>query len=285
MSRFASDNHMYEINKINPFIPILWPLPGEYWKEITDIAAPGVFPWYAISNYGRIVHIYRNALMSLSWDGPGYTIVVLRTNEGNKTFRVHRLMMLTFRYFEGCENLFVDHVYGNKHMNFLDFPVFNPETGVYELKDGLKWTTRQKNFYDAFNDPEQRQNNKISLSSRANDITINPDQAKQICELLQEGKMTYKEIAQETNSSKAIVQNIRFKKCWQDISENYVFRDKSLDQRGFNEFQVREICELIMKKVPMPQIAKKYGVKTSCIKNIKYGKVYMEITKDYNLRD
>lgn len=278
MSRFASNTHQYPIDKVNPFIPILWPLPGEYWKEITEREVPDILPYYAISNYGRIVHIFKNSLMSLSWDGPGYVIALLRTKRGTVTFRVHRLMMLVFKYREDADNLMVDHINGDKKANYLDFPVYNPITNQYELQDNLRWVTREQNIYYAYNDPVQRSINNVSPNAS---FVQEYEKVREICELLQEGKLTYRDIAKKTGVNLGVVQNIRFRKCWQYISKDYEFPDKSKDDRIFTDENVHDICKMLQDGEKIVTIAKKYNVPVSTIKNIKYGKCYFDISKKY----
>ena len=136
MSRY-SENFQYDTSKINPIIYIPEALPGEMWLPITEIAIPGILPYYAITTYGRIWHRFKNSFMVSAWDKFGYRIAILRTVNGAKTFRIHRIMMLVFHYFPGCEEYVVDHIDGCKSRNYLNFPVYNEETNQYENKDNL----------------------------------------------------------------------------------------------------------------------------------------------------
>lgn len=283
MSHKASENHRYPIDKINPFIPIINPLPGEYWKELTEKEISGILPYYAISNYGRIVHIYENKFMSLSWDGPGYVIAVLRTLKGSRTFRVHRLVMVTFRYFNGCEKYLVDHINGDKQQNWIDVPIFNPMTQQYELHDNLRWSSKSENLKFRYNDPAQI---KFANLKRNADTNINKETAKQICELLSEGK-TINEVADITNTTYNIVACIKNRYSWKDVSKDYKFPMKEKNyrkDRSINEEQVKQICELLEKGIKMKDILDAVNLNYNqrhFIYSIKNHECYTDISKNY----
>ena len=285
MSHRPSENHRYPIDKINPFIPIIDPMPGEYWKELTEKEVPGILPYYAISNFGRVVHIYENKYMSLSWDGPGYVTVVLRTIKGSKTYRVHRLVMLTFRYFDGCEKLFVDHDNGDRRQNWIDLPVFNPSTGQYELKDNLKWCTRSENLQFRYNNPAQ-----INFANMLRDAEhqIKEKTVREICDLLQEG-YTVTDVVKKTNTTYNIVEFIKLGYVWKDISKNYEFPDKptiSSRVRKITEDQVKIICEMLEQDKSLKEILKAANLsyeQRHYVYSIKKHETYTDISKNYNI--
>ena len=74
MSRY-SENHKYDNIHVGIyFIPEM--LPNEIFLPITSVAAEDVLPYYSISNYGRIWHIFEKKFMSTAWDGGGYRMAV-----------------------------------------------------------------------------------------------------------------------------------------------------------------------------------------------------------------
>lgn len=282
MGHLKSNNFRYPINKFNPFMINIDSLNGEYWKSLTELAAPDILPsYYMISNYGRIYHCWENKLMSLSWDGPGYTIAVLRTTNGSKTFRVHRLVMLTFRYFEGCEDLFVDHINGDKSQNWIDLPILNHMTSQYELKDNLRWCTKSENLKFRYNDPVQLKFANINKYAQEN---ISENTAIQICELLQQG-LTIVDIVKETNTTYNIVSQIKYGYSWQNISKNYNFpeNDRSVRKcRSLSNDQARKICEMLVEKYSYQQIADELNISKGIVASIGQRECYTDISKDYD---
>jgi len=63
----------------------------EYFKDV-----PGYEGFYQISNYGRVLSVRREKLMSLVSTADGYKKLIFRVNKKQKCFLVHRLVMLTF---------------------------------------------------------------------------------------------------------------------------------------------------------------------------------------------
>ena len=218
MARFSKTNK-YNTECIKPiyFIPEI--LPGEIFLTITDIAAPGILPYYSISNYGRIWHKYANHFMRTSWDGPGYRIAVLRTVHGATTFRVHRLLMMTHRYYVGCESMMVNHIDGCKTRNYIDFPgIPNP--------DNLEWVTGSENVKHA----EKLGLKKYCLGEEHQNATLTNEQVEKICEMLEQGNLTNRQVAEINNTTLTIVENIKYKRSWKQISENYNFGSTSIER-------------------------------------------------------
>lgn len=96
----------------------------------------GIKPYYIISNYGKVINIYTGTEIIPHENENGYLQVSLMTNKGNgRVFRkVHRLVMMCFFYFEGCEYFQVNHKNGNKKIN----AYWN-----------LEWSTPKENIYHA----------------------------------------------------------------------------------------------------------------------------------------
>lgn len=235
-----SQTTRFDIDHPRPVFFVQEILPYEQWTGLTDQAAPNILPYYAISTYGRVWHIYENHFMRSSFDGPGYPIVVLRTLNGAKTFMIHRLVMKTFRYFPGCENMEVDHIDGIRDHNYIGFP--NPNGG---FTDNLEFVTPDENCKRSL----EMRSKGFNTNSNRHDLKgvrydfvkckyvdendfgynsatkMNADKAKRICEYLQSGCYTYKEIAELTHSTVDIVSHIKRHQSWKEISKDYVFPD------------------------------------------------------------
>lgn len=203
-----SNSFKYNLDKPCPvfFIPEI--LPFEDFRMITDQAAPGVLPYYAISNYGRIWHVYENKFMSTTKDNNGHRIAILRMQDGtSKTFRVHRLLMLTFKYEEYIEmtqkypefDIVATHI-GNKSRNYVDFP------GV---PDNIVWKTQQ--FI-----PEEV--DKVVYKEARGNAAITTDTAHRICQMIKDKNLNHTQIAQLCNTTVAMVENIKYKRSWKHVS-------------------------------------------------------------------
>lgn len=203
-----------------PFAIIPEVLPGEYFALLDpNIIDPDLLPYYMISNFGRIWHKYTNHFMSTSWDGPGYRIAVLALKTGkSRTFRVHRLLMLTFRYYPGCEQMMINHKDGVKTHNYIDFP------GIKD-PDNLEWCDGSYNEKEAFRlglkKPKYGSEHPLS--------TITEDQVAHICQLLQDrasGKniLTDKQIRESAGDvSEMQMRSIKQRICWNHVSKDYNF--------------------------------------------------------------
>lgn len=204
-------------------------LPNEEFRMITDIAAPGVLPYYAISNYGRIWHIYENYFMSTSWDGAGYRIAVLRYRDGRaRTNRVHRLLMLTFRYEEYLQmqqqypnaRIMVNHINGIKTSNYINFP---------EIGDNLEWVTGSQNEIKAF-ETGLKSSEHSSGENHGNAKHTN-EEIRQLCQMLDDG-VKPREICAILNVPLYLVDNIRCGKSWTSISKDYNFMKNYLARKN-----------------------------------------------------
>lgn len=255
-------------------------LPNEKWTAITDKVAPGVLPYYAISNYGRIYHTNLQKFMSLSWDGPGYVIAVLRTINGSKTFRVHRLVMLTFRYFDGCEAYLVDHINGDKTQNWIDVPfITNPVTQEYELRDNLRWCTAAENSQFYYDDSPESKFRKLREES---EYRIDKNTAIKICELLAQG-MTVTDVMKATNTSYNVVICIKNGYSWREVSEKYIFpeRDPKRKTRSLTDEQAEQICKLLVEGKSSTEISKELDISRSIVTSILRRECYTDISNNY----
>lgn len=236
----------YPLNAINPFIyafnrsdtipydklPPDHPAKYEYWAPITNQAALGIYPtYYYISNLGRVFNFMGQEMKQYP-DTGGYPVVTLCTSEGPKLFRVHRLVMLTFRYNELYLNYTVDHINANKMDNYIDKVVYNSSTGKYELKDNLRWATKADNYLVSFTDEQRYFSENFYTDMQGNikkyDIPrkfngrLSDEVVNRICELIDDG-YTINNIAQITNTTSSNVKNIKYGYTHRNISQNYNF--------------------------------------------------------------
>ena len=145
--------------------------PGEILYEITPYIVPGIYEYYAISNYGRVYHKYIKRFLKPGLSGSGYLFVVLSTIYGPKIVQIHRLVLLTFCKIENPELYDVNHKDGCKINNNIN---------------NLEWCTRSYNIKHAYQN---------GLHKRTNAI-INENTVIKICNLLSTGIYTNKQIAE-----------------------------------------------------------------------------------------
>lgn len=112
--------------------------PGaEIYLYIMDYIVPGVEPYrYSISNRMRVYDYRNQEFVRISNKTTYPTVNLYNVSKGTTvTSLLHRLYMLAFCYFPGCENYEVNHIDGNK---------FNC------TPSNLEWMTHRENMNHAF---------------------------------------------------------------------------------------------------------------------------------------
>lgn len=114
----------------------------EFWKPITSqvLNYPIEENRYWISTYGRIYDSCNGANIYLSHHAKGY--IQLLITENSKivcTRKLHRIVMMTFCYFPGCESLQVNHKDGIKTHNWLSNLEWNTgsENRIHAIDNNL----------------------------------------------------------------------------------------------------------------------------------------------------
>ena len=142
-------------------------LAGELWTKIDERCLKNVRPWYYVSTFGRVYSSRSGRILNPTIAPVGYYVVTLRTttNKGITCF-VHRLVMMSFCYIPGCEELQVNHL----NCNTLDNYICN-----------LEWVTIAENVHHAL------QNGLLLTGERAPWTKISTEQVERICELYLSG--------------------------------------------------------------------------------------------------
>lgn len=261
-------------------------IPQEQWLQITDFIVPNVQPYYWISTYGNVFSTFSNRYLyqSKSSTNGGHMNVILSLKDGSiKHIDVHRLVMLAFRYFPGCEKYIVNHIDTIPDHNWL----WN-----------LEWVTQSYNVkysYECGNMP--RGENKSNA-------TLNDDKVHLICKLLCMN-MSYKDILyligydvnnmnkSEYHNAECLINNIKYSKAWNHISSQYDINTNKKSIQRFTEDQVKLICECIVEGMQFSEIIKKLDINTlsmdkkdianlrSIISAIKTKRVYKYISDKY----
>lgn len=177
----------------------------EFWKDI-----PGYEDLYQVSNIGNIRSLDRfvdnslhgkikikGKLMSKKLGTPRYYCVHLTKNGKRKSYLVHRLVGLAF-----IHNLYNYSDINHKNLNRLDNRVEN-----------LEWMTRSQNCFHA-----------IAAGHRPNIFGEKSPNAKlkesdvlRIRSIYSSKKTTHKQIANEFNVSKSLVEVIVNRKAWKHL--------------------------------------------------------------------
>ena len=194
-------------NKHKPFCFL--PAPFDDWRDITD---PAIEPGhYFVNSKGEVFSFVYGQVLKPFKNHNGYLIVSLNANpalgleEGHRYQRkIHRLVMMAFRYFEGCENFQVNHIDGDKTNNNL----YN-----------LEWCTAEQNIRHA---------EMTGLRTYENlGQKINAETAAFVKMLLAEG-YTHKQILERIgpeNITIVIIDNIARGLSWGNIDPNdYIFK-------------------------------------------------------------
>lgn len=192
----------------------------EMFKRIDNFIVPGIYDYYLISNYGRIYNAYMNLFLKPGISGSGYNFVYLSTCNGQVMMQVHRLVMLVFNPIPNPNEFQVNHKDGNKFNN-----------AYYNLE----WVTRSENILHAYATGLHH------IGEDSVKATITEKDAIGICELLQTGNYTNKQIADIFNTTESVVSGIKQGFTWKHISCKYKFYQRP--GRLFTDDMIINLCK------------------------------------------
>lgn len=159
---------------------------------------------YSVSTYGRIRNDLTGKYLKSTPDKKGYHTVKLYHNGNKKTCKVHRLVMDSSITVRSNNQIQINHIDGDKNNN---------------SSTNLEWVTCSENVKHAFD-------MKLKVAKKGNDHSnsiFTEDLVHKICTLLEKGH-TGKEIKKTLKiNNKYLISNIRRKKYWRHISDNYNF--------------------------------------------------------------
>lgn len=240
-----------------------------------DINLPEIQPIYAVSNYGNVINKLTGKYLSMQLTEDGYLRIPLATiGDGPaKAFLVHRLVMMTHCPIPHPEMFEVNHINGIKIFNYVG---------------NLEWCTGAENIAHAF---------RTGLMDDRY-VLLTKDQVRFICECLSKG-MTVREIIPLVGDTvcKDLGRNIRAireRKAWKHISRDYTFSIRN-DRDMFTDDEVHYICKQLENGYGYRDILLGLGIdvlsmdtKTrenycDIISNIRMGRYYTDISRNYNL--
>ena len=205
---------------------------GTMW---TNFYFKGELTDYLISNKGDLYSFKSKSIVNKRYDGTGHTICNINHKKHQYSIRMNRAVMISFH------------------------PIYNPELYVVNHKDGipsnddednLEWTTHYGNKIHAIknglidNESERSINNRKLKYERML-------QERKVYELIKDGyDNSY--IYSVTKLPKHIITGIRNGNSFSNYTEN----------------DIRNVCELLVKKIPQKEISKITGVSFREIRRI-----------------
>jgi DNA-binding CsgD family transcriptional regulator len=112
------------------------------------------------------------------------------------------------------------------------------------------------------------------------------DTVCRICEMLQEGKLTLKEIMLENKVSISVVKSIYSRSTYREVSAPYDFSNANVGERSkTSPDTVRKICELLQEgNMSRKEIAMVTNTSPSIIDHIYARRTYKSISREYNFK-
>ncbi len=217
----------------------------ERFVDITDKIVPDVKPYYKISNIGRVYSLYSNKIISNGIDSKGYYYVQLQTYHGPKACRIHRLVLMSFDYHEGCENEIINHIDGNK----LNDDLFN-----------LEWSTYSSNMYHAVS------HGLITYDGRG---SLSDEQVETICKYLTDINYSPTMIGQILNVSQDAIYSIYYRRAYLNISSKYTFPDRTNIKysRILPLNKIEDICKAFQDTIPERSLMSSNDYISLCLNN------------------
>jgi transcriptional regulator with XRE-family HTH domain len=228
---------------------------------------------YAVSNLGSLTNLKTGKVKECPYGR--YNYVARRIKVGNKgvKFLLHRLVAFYF-----CK---IPKRLREQGLTYKDL-VVNHKNGIRSCNAAfnLEWVTQRENMEHAFNTGlcTDIYGEKSHLSKITN------EQAEQICKLIMERK-TNKTISEMMNVSEKIIQRIRSKEDWNEISDKYDF-PKLTDTVPYSndESKIHEVCKLLQEhKYNDFEIAEMTGMDRRYINDIRNKKRRTDISSQYNI--
>lgn len=201
--------------------------------------------YYLIDINGNIFSLCSNIILKHIITENGYSAVSLNTKDNKRIQRkVHRLVMYSFKYFHGCEELQVNHIDGNKLNNNIN---------------NLEWVTPKENVNHAINSRLRKSwNGDNNPNSKISEID-----ALNIANMVLSGFSNNQIINNIPNSNESIISNIILGNTW-----NYLIDKDIVDK---------------MRSIRYPEIISNYDKHRICkyYQDIKNPLKYYGSTKYY----
>ena len=167
------------------------------WKKLE---LDGLNKEYLINEYGEVFDVKENKMRKPHIHRKGYLKISFYLNGKYKQRFVHRLVMQTFKWKEGCENLQVNHIDGNKQNNHID---------------NLEWCTLQENMKHAWENGLCK--NSVSCGDNAHNRKLSEAKVKQLKKDYYINHLKIVDIIKKYDISRATFYLIKNGKTWVNI--------------------------------------------------------------------
>lgn len=220
---------------------------------------------YVINPYGDILNIETNHPLKWKKDSKGYASVTLSHKGVTYDKRVHVLVATYFIKNPNPEKFtIVNHLDGNK-MN----PTYT----------NLEWTDYSGNVKHAIRTgllvPAWGENNGKAV--------LTNDQVHKICKLMEDGKMTQREISNEFGVDESVIHEIRLGHNWTNISKDYKIENCKLAVYTLSDDVIHNICkDIVDNELSISKIAEKNNVSYDAVLGILNHRSYLDITRNYD---
>lgn len=163
-------------------------------RRLHDII-PEIKDYYTITDKGEIYSDNSGLMKSRNKGNTEYQIINFQLINGKKkTFRVHRLVLMSFKPITNMDNLQVNHIDGNKKNNSLD---------------NLEWCSAKENIHHAI----EHNLLKGHKGEKSNFHKLTQEQIDLIFELRKQG-LTQQQIANQVSCTRSNISYILNKKTW-----------------------------------------------------------------------
>ena len=176
--------------------------------------------------------------------------------------------------------------YGLKYKNFTDTNILHDicrrlEKGESAIKIADSYNIPKQTVYRILNGVHNKHiSSQYDFSNYDNRQITSDDKVHEICRLLQEGKTT-KEVSDKTGVTRTVIQKIRNRKQYTEISSQYSFPEARPMQNKLSEEEIRKVCELLQSGESLTNASIRTGVKYQIVQNIQRHISYTSISKDY----
>ncbi len=248
-------------------------IDGELFREITPYHVKDVKPGQYMNTQGVIYmpdsHLNDNFRMPVYGNSRYGRIAIYRLDGSILRTNAHRMIMIVFNPVDGFENLVVNHEDGNTRNN--DF-------------SNLEWTTTQGNNEHAFRtglNPTGEKHHCAKLTEK---------EVNEICKILEGDRYygEYRDLAKKYNVSSHVIESIAKGESWKkESSKFYIDYNASGINSKLTEEDVENICQELEKgryHGQNTELAKKYNVCASTIKEIVAGRSFQHISSKYNIQ-
>lgn len=282
-SQFAdvSSFPLVKIGSRLPFNNNVWMLPPAIMKDeiftyLSEKYVPNTFLRYIISNYGRLYDTLCNKFVPFrlnksTFDSPtspnkGYCtshVAYYKTpyEIGNKDIYIHRAVLMSFNYIDGCEKMDVNHKDGIHLNNTLG----NLEwlSSLDNIKHSY-YTGLAMSNYDRYNTNKKK--------------VITEEDAEKICNLYITGN-SLREISDMLNIYQTVVFNILSGNIMKNISMKYSI---CISNIRIPDESIHKLCILISKGIPISDISAISGISKYELADIRDRRIYKEISINYD---